>query len=139
MTTLCQMEIFNFLWLNWVQYLPLAPTQIDIPPSYPQGGVQIYPSANLLKPNSRKKVFFSHSNYLPDKFYYILTFQIHTLQMFAGNCRDSTGKLECRDFKFMGNACIPAIPVILKSPHSGFHVKIVGILNLQGYYRDTPH
>ena len=29
MTTLCQMEIFNFLWLNWVQYLPLAPTQAD--------------------------------------------------------------------------------------------------------------
>ena len=26
MTTLCQMEIFNFLWLKWVQYLPLAPT-----------------------------------------------------------------------------------------------------------------
>ena len=48
MTTLCQMEIFNFLWLNWVQYLPLAPTQSDIPPSHPQGGVQIYPSANLL-------------------------------------------------------------------------------------------
>ena len=24
---------------------------------------------NQLKPNSRKKVFFSHSNYLPDKFY----------------------------------------------------------------------
>ena len=40
----------------------------------------------------------------------------HTaLQMFAGNCRDSTGKLECRDFKFMGIACIPAIPVIFKT------------------------
>ena len=23
---LCQMEILNFLWLNWDQYLPLAPT-----------------------------------------------------------------------------------------------------------------
>ena len=62
-----------------------------------------------------------------------------TLQMFTGNYRDSTGKSECRDFKFMGIACIPAIPVILKSPHSDFHVKIVGILTLQGYYGDTPH
>ena len=26
MTTLCQMEILNFLWFNWDQYLPLAPT-----------------------------------------------------------------------------------------------------------------
>ena len=41
---------------------------------------------------------------------------MHTLQMFAGNCRDSTGKSECRDFKFRRIACIPAIPVILKSP-----------------------
>ena len=48
MTTLCQMEIFNFLWLNWDYYLPLAPTWIDIPPSHPQGGVQICPRANLL-------------------------------------------------------------------------------------------
>ena len=48
MTELCQIEILNFLWLNWVQYLPLAPTQINIPPSHPQGGVQIYPNANLL-------------------------------------------------------------------------------------------
>ena len=37
----------------------------------------------------------------------------------------------------MGIACIPAIPVILKSTHSDFHVKIVGILTLQGYYGDT--
>ena len=62
-----------------------------------------------------------------------------TLQMFTGNCRDSAGKSECRDFKFMGIARIPAIPVIKKSPHSVFHVKIVGILTLQGYYGDTPH
>ena len=62
-----------------------------------------------------------------------------TLQMFTGIYRDSAGKLECGDFKFMGIACIPAIPVILKSPHSDFHVKIVGILTLQGYYGDTPH
>ena len=62
-----------------------------------------------------------------------------TLQMFTGVYRVSTGKSECRDFKFMGITCIPAIPVILKSPHSDFHVKIVGILTLQGYYGDTPH
>ena len=37
-----------------------------------------------------------------------------TLQMFTGNYRDSTGKSECRDFKFMGIACIPAIPVIFE-------------------------
>ena len=53
--------------------------------------------------------------------------------------RDFAGKSECGDFKFMGIACIPAIPVILKSPHSDFNVKIVGILTLQGYYGDTPH
>ena len=62
-----------------------------------------------------------------------------TLQMFAGNCRDFAGKSECRDFKFMGIACIPTIPVILKSPHSDFNIKIAGILTLQGYYGDTPH
>ena len=64
---------------------------------------------------------------------------ISALQMFAGICRDSAGKLECRDFKFTGIACIPAIPVILKSPHSDFNVKIAGILTLQGYYEDSPH
>ena len=41
MTKLCQIEILN-----------LASTQIDKPPSHPQGGVQIYPSANLLQKNS---------------------------------------------------------------------------------------
>ena len=59
--------------------------------------------------------------------------------MFTGIYRDSAGKLERGEFKFMGIACIPAIPVILKSPYSDFHVKIVGILTLQGYYRDIPH
>ena len=44
--------------------------------------------------------------------------------MFTGNYRDSTGKSERRDFKFMGIACIPAIPVILKSPHSDFHCNV---------------
>jgi hypothetical protein len=60
-----------------------------------------------------------------------------TLQMFTGIYRDSVGKSECGEFKFMGIACIPVIPVILKSSHSDFHVKIVGILTLQGYYGDT--
>ena len=59
--------------------------------------------------------------------------------MFAGNYRVFAGKSECGDFKFMGIACIPAIPVILKSPHSDFNVKIAGILTLQGYYGDSPH
>ena len=59
--------------------------------------------------------------------------------MFAGIYRDFAGKSECRDFKFTGIACILAIPVILKSPHYDFHVKIIGILTLQGYYGDTPH
>ena len=59
-----------------------------------------------------------------------------TLQMFTGIYRDSVGKSECGEFKFMGIACIPAI-VILKSSRSDFHVKIVGILTLQGYYGDT--
>ena len=37
---------------------------------------------------------------------------ITTLQMFTGNYRVFAGKSECRDFKFIGIACIPAIPVI---------------------------
>jgi hypothetical protein len=44
--------------------------------------------------------------------------------MFTGVYRDSAGKSECRDFKFMGIA----IPVILKSPQYDFHVKTIGIL-----------
>ena len=39
---------------------------------------------------------------------------ISTLQMFAGIYRDFAGKSECRDFKFTGIACIPAIPVIFE-------------------------
>ena len=31
-TTSCEMEIFNFLWLIWDHYLPLAPTKNDRPP-----------------------------------------------------------------------------------------------------------
>ena len=63
---------------------------------------------------------------------------VAALQMFTGIYRDSAGKSECEDFKFMRIACIPAIPVILKSPHSDFHVNNVGILTLQGYYGDIP-
>ena len=50
-----------------------------------------------------------------------------TLQMFAGIYGEFIGKSECEDFKFMGISCYPQSPVILKSPHSDFHVKIVGI------------
>jgi hypothetical protein len=56
--------------------------------------------------------------------------------MFEGNYRDSTGKLECRDFKFMGIACIFVVPVIFKYPQS---VIFAGNLILQGFYRDSPH
>ena len=31
-TTPCEMEIFNFLWLIWDHYIPLAPTLKDRPP-----------------------------------------------------------------------------------------------------------
>ena len=37
-----------------------------------------------------------------------------TLQMFAGIYREFAGKSECRDFKFTGIACIPAIAVIFE-------------------------
>ena len=56
------------------------------------------------------------------------------LQMFTGNYRDFTGKSECRDFKFMGIACIPAIPVILKFNTLISIVIFAGNLILQGYY-----
>ena len=49
----------------------------------------------------------------------------------ANVCRELQGL--CRDFKFMGIACIPAIPVILKFPHSDFIVIFAGI----NFYRDT--
>ena len=35
MTTLCEMEFFNFLWLIMVHYLPLPPTSKDRPPRPP--------------------------------------------------------------------------------------------------------
>jgi hypothetical protein len=58
--------------------------------------------------------------------------------MFAGNCRDSAEKLECRDFKFMGIARIPAIPVILKSPHSDFYCNICREFDFTGILRGFP-
>ena len=58
--------------------------------------------------------------------------------MFAGNCRDFAGKSECRDFKFMGIACIPAIPVILKSPHSDFHYNICREFDFTGILWGFP-
>ena len=58
--------------------------------------------------------------------------------MFTGNYRDSAGKSECRDFKFMGIACIPAIPVILKYPHSDFHCNICREFDFAGILRGFP-
>ena len=56
-----------------------------------------------------------------------------TLQMFAGNYRDSTGKSECRDFIFMGIACIPAIPVTFKTHNLISIVIFEGNMILQGF------
>ena len=58
--------------------------------------------------------------------------------MFTGNCRDSAGKSECRDFKFMVIACIPAIPVILKSPHFYFHCNICREFDFTGMLQGFP-
>ena len=62
---------------------------------------------------------FSPNQILVQDFFalsYIKTALVHigTLQMFAGIYRDFAGKSECGDFKFMGIACIPAIPVIFE-------------------------
>ena len=55
---------------------------------------------------------------------------LSTLQIFTGNFRDSMGKSEYRDFKFMGMG----IPVILKF-HTLISVVIfAGNMILQGYY-----
>ena len=48
---------------------------------------------------------------------------MYTANVYRG-FRVSAGKSECRDFKFMAIACT-LILVILESPHSYFHVKIV--------------
>ena len=61
-----------------------------------------------------------------------------TMQMFAGNCREFAGKSECRDFKFRGIACIPAISVIFKSPHSDFHYNICREFDFTGILWDIP-
>ena len=42
-----------------------------------------------------------------------------TLQMFTGIYGWFMGKSECGDFKFMGIACIPAIPVIFEANTEG--------------------
>ena len=61
-----------------------------------------------------------------------------TLQMFAGIYRDFAGKSECVDFKFMGIACISAIPVILKSPHSYLHCNICREFDFTGILQGFP-
>ena len=58
--------------------------------------------------------------------------------MFTGNYKDSAGKSECRDFKFMGIACIPAIPVVLKSPYSDFHYSICREFDFTGILWGFP-
>ena len=65
--------------------------------------------------------------------------RLPTLQMFAGIYRDFAGKSECRDFKFTGIACIPAIPLILIFPRSDFHYNICRDFIVQGYYGDSLH
>ena len=47
-------------------------------------------------------------------------------------------KSECGDFKFMGIACYPKIPVILKSPHSHFHCNICGEFDFTGILWGYP-
>ena len=51
-----QMEIFNFLWLIWVHYLPLTPTKNDWLPWHPQGGAKFTKKANLLSKTMNTKV-----------------------------------------------------------------------------------
>ena len=60
------------------------------------------------------------------------------LQMFAGNYRDFAGKSECRDFNFRGITCIPAISIILKSPHSDFHYNICREFDFTGILWGFP-
>ena len=58
--------------------------------------------------------------------------------MFTGIYRDSAGKSEWGDFKFMGIACTPAIPVILKSPYSYFHCNICREFDFTGILQGFP-
>ena len=95
--------------------------------------VQISLNSNIIIPHKVEGSSYI-KNHVPSlRLSYLGLKCFSTLQMFAGIYRDFAGKSECWDFKFMGIACISAIPVILKSPHYDFHVKIVGILTLQGY------
>ena len=55
---------------------------------------------------------------------------IVTLQLFAGIYRDFAGKLECGDFKFMGIACIPAIPVIFEVNKKSVDFLYIHFINL---------
>ncbi len=71
-----------------------------------------------------------------EKYYHSI--KVHTLQMFTGNYRDFARKSECRDCKFFGIACIPAIPVILKSPHSDFHCNICREFDFTGIQWGFP-
>ena len=58
--------------------------------------------------------------------------------MFTENYRVFARKSECGDFKFMGIACILAIPVILKSPHSDFHCNICREFDFTGILSGFP-
>ena len=58
--------------------------------------------------------------------------------MFTGNYRVFAGKSECEDFKFIGIACILAIPVILKYPHSDFHCNICREFDFAGILQEFP-
>ena len=42
-------------------------------------------------------------------------------------------------FQIYGGCVLPAIPVILKSPHSDFRCNICREFDLLVFYRDTPH
>ena len=50
-----QMEMFNFLWLIWDQYLPLAPTRKDLHPWHPLHRCKFTQKANLLGKTVNKK------------------------------------------------------------------------------------
>ena len=64
--------------------------------------------------------------------------KVSTLQMFAGNYRDSTGKSECRDFKFMGIACTYTHnPCNFEIPHSYFHCNICREFDFTGILRGS--
>ena len=54
----------DFLWPNWDQYQPLAPTQINITPSHSRAGSKFTQiSANLLHKAHTRKYIIPNSNY----------------------------------------------------------------------------